>query len=146
MTSSQYVVVETDGYGDPDFVYDVPPAQYLSDYVFFTDPTYPETDLVIVREKGTDGQFHDVMLDCAGTLSGWQTVGAYEWTRADLQTGNFTPVGNCNNGRHEITSTAPFGLQVWGWGTPNTTAFTANVSYGYPGGMNLAPINSVVIE
>jgi hypothetical protein len=114
--------------------------------VFFTDPTYPETDLVIVREKGTDGQFHDVKLDCAGTLSGWQTVGAYEWTRADLQTGNFTPVGNCNNGRHEITSTAPFGLQVWGWGTPNTTSFTANVSYGYPGGMNLAPINSVVIE
>jgi len=35
---------------------------------------------------------------------------------------------------------------VWGWGTPLTTTFTANVSYGYPGGMNVAPINNVVIE
>jgi hypothetical protein len=49
---------------------------------------------------------------------------------------------------------------VWGWGTPATgcvtpvddpvcgtgQVFTANVSYGYPGGMNVAPINSVVIQ
>jgi hypothetical protein len=142
MTSADFLA-DGEGYGDPDFVYDVPPAQYLTDYVFFSDPTYPETNLVVVRAPGSNGQFADVMLDCSGALTGWQPVGSYQWTRADLQTG-FGPVGNCNNGRHEITSDAPFGLQVWGWGTPQTG--TAYVSYGYPAGMNIAPINTVVIE
>ena len=44
----------------------MPPEQYLQQYVFFTDPTYPETNLVVVRARGTDGQFHDVNLDCGG--------------------------------------------------------------------------------
>jgi hypothetical protein len=51
----------------------------------------------------------------------------------------------CDNGRHQISSPSPFGLWVWGWGTPETSSFTANVSYGYPGGMNVQPINTVVI-
>ena len=68
-----------------------------------------------------------------------------EWTRADLITKNFSNVGMCSSGRHEIKSNAPFGLWVWGWGTPETTTFTGNVSYGYPAGMNVQPINKVVI-
>lgn len=142
MTSSKHV---QDGYGDPDFVISVPPEQYLKQYVFFTDPTYPETNLVVVRARGSDGNFRDVTLDCAGTLTGWTGIdGSHEFTRVDLSTGNFNGVGNCNNGRHEMKSDAPFGLWVWGWGTPNTTTFTSNVSYGYPGGMNVAPINAVI--
>ena len=145
MSGSQWnQLSDTSGYGDVDFVISVPPAQYMSEYVFFTDPTYPETNLVIVRKKLADS-FADVNLDCAGNLTGWQPVGDYEWARVDLVTGNFTPVGNCNNGRHIITSDAPFGLWVWGWGTNNTSIFTANVSYGYPGGMNVLPINTVVV-
>jgi len=132
------------GYGDADFVISVPPEQYMSNYVFFTDPTYPETNLVIVRSK-VNGAFKDVSLDCAGVLSGWQPIGDYEWTRVDLITGNFQGVGNCSTGRHEIKSEGRFGLWVWGWGTPLTTIFTSNVSYGYPGGMNVQPINTVVI-
>ena len=59
----------------------------------------------------------------------------------------FTRYVRCGpNGRHEIHSDAPFGLQVWGWGTPLTTTFSQDVSYGYPGGMNVAPINDVVIQ
>lgn len=135
-----------DGYGDADFVISVPPQQYMSQYVFFADPTYPETNLVIVRSKDKKGTFHDVTLDCAGKLSGWQSVGAdYEWTRVDLITGDFMGVGNCSTGRHEIKSDGRFGLWVWGWGTPLTSVFTANVSYGYPGGMNVQPINTIVI-
>ena len=142
MTSSTHV---SSGYGDPDFVTSVPPEQYLRQYVFFTDPTYPETNLVIVRARGTDNQFHDVNLTCAGALTGWTPINAdFEFTRKDLSTGNFGPAGSCNNGRHEIKSDAPFGLWVWGWGTPQTTSFTQNVSYGYPGGMNVAPINTVI--
>lgn len=136
--------LSTAGYGDPDFVLGVPPAQYLSDYVFFTDPTYPETDLVVVRAKN-DGVFFDVTLDCAGTLGGWQTVGNYEWTRVDLVRHDFQNVGGCSNGRHQISSKGRFGLWVWGWGSPETTTFTQNVSYGYPAGMNVHPINGVVI-
>lgn len=142
MTSSQHV---SSGYGDPDFVIGVPPEQYLKQYVFFTDPTYPETNLVVIRARGADGNFHDVTLDCAGPLSGWTPIdGGHEYTRVDLSTGNFMGVGNCNNGRHEMKSDAPFGLWVWGWGTPQTSTFTSNVSYGYPGGMNVAPLNAVI--
>jgi len=143
MSSSQHV---SDGYGDPDFVTSVPPEQYLRQYVFFADPTYPESNLVVIRSKGTDGFFKDVSLDCSGPLTGWQPIGNgdYEFARKDLMTGNFAGVGGCSTGRHEIKSDAPFGLWVWGWGTPQTSSFTENVSYGYPGGMNVAPINTVI--
>jgi hypothetical protein len=146
MSGSQWgMLSDNGGYGDVDFVISVPPDQYLSRYVFFADPTYPETNLVIVRSKDGDGDFHDVELDCAGVLANWQPVGDYEWTRVDLITGDFQNVGNCSTGRHEIFSEGRFGLWVWGWGTPLTSTFTANVSYGYPGGMNVQPINDVVI-
>ena len=133
-----------DGYGDADFVISVPPQQYMSQYVFFTDPTYPETNLVLIRAK-VNGAFKDVNLDCLGVVGGWQPVGEYEWARVDLITGNFQGVGNCSTGRHEIKSDGRFGLWVWGWGTPLTSFFTENVSYGYPGGMNVQPINQIVI-
>src|SRR5439155_24927949 len=90
--------------GDPEFVNVVAGKQYLGDYVFFTDPTYPETHLVFVRAKAKDGTFKDVKLDCAGTLSGWKNVdnaGNYQFTRLDLVTGNFSKVNGCDNGRHE---------------------------------------------
>lgn len=131
--------------GDVDFVISVPPDQYMSRYVFFTDPTYPETNLVVVRRRDKQGNFQDVELACAGAISGWQPLGDYEWTRTDVSTGNFSPVGNCSNGRHEMSSKAPFGLWVWGWGTGITSPSTGNVSYGYPAGMNVQPINQVVI-
>ncbi len=143
MTSSTYLQEMAD-HGDPDMVLNVPVQQYMSSYVFFTDPTYPETNLVVVRAK-QNGTFRDVDLDCAGTLGGWQPVGDYEWTRIDLMTGDFQPVGGCSTGRHEMASEGPFGLWVWGWGTPFTNPTTQNVSYGYPAGMNVIPINDVVI-
>jgi hypothetical protein len=142
MSSSQHVA---EGFGDPDFVVNVPPDQFMGQYTFFTDPTYPETNLVITRKRGNDAQFHDVLLDCLGPVTGWTPIdGDLEFARVDLVTGNFQNVGACSTGRHEMRSDAPFGLQVWGWGTPNTTTFTANVSYGYPAGMNVKPINSVI--
>ena len=144
MTGSQYSALsDKSGLGDVDFVTSVPPDQYMRGYVFFADPTYPDTHLVVVR-RALGGEFKDVNLDCAGALTGWQAVGDYEWTRFDLNTG-FQNNGNCSTGRREISSDAPFGLWVWGWGTPFTSPSTQNVSYGYPGGMNVQPINEVVI-
>jgi len=140
------------GFGDPDFSVQVAPQQYIGHYVIMTDPTYPETNLVLVRRPDANNNFQDVLIDClTGPITGWQTVGSYQWTRLDLQTGNFQDVNGCSNGRHELLSLAPFGLSVWGWGTPLTgdtgggPNFTCNVSYSYPGGMNVQPINAVVI-
>jgi len=88
-----------------------------------------------------------VTLDCSGIIAGWQPIGSdYQYTHVDLTTGNFAAVGNCSTGRHEIRSTAPFGLWVWGWGTPLTSPATSFVSYGYPGGMNVARINDIIIQ
>jgi hypothetical protein len=135
--------------GDPEFVDVIPPDQYLANYIFFTDPTYPETNLVFVRKKGSDNQFHDVTLDCAGVLTGWQNVdgaGNYQYTRADLQTGNFSKVGNCDNGRNSAHSDVPFALTIWGWGTNKSTGFFSEAcSYAYPAGASVQPINTVVI-
>jgi len=135
--------------GDPEYVNVVPPEQYLSAYTFFTDPTYPETNLVLTREKH-NGAFADVTIDCVGTVSGWQPIDGsdtIEYARVDLVTGNFHPVGSCNNGLHVASSSQPFGLVVWGWGSKATGLFMSTyVSYAYPAGANIKRINNVVIE
>ncbi len=133
--------------GDPEFVNVIPPDQYLSSYVFFTDPTYPDTNLVFVRRRASDGAFKDVTLDCAGPLTGWKSVGNdFEYTRVDLIKGDFVKQGSCDNGRHEAKSAARFGLTVWGWGSELTKTFsTSAVSYAYPAGASVRPINDLVI-
>ena len=124
--------------GDPEFVNVIPPAEWLTSYVFFTDPTMANTNLVIVRTKAKGGVYADVSLDCAGTLTGWLPIGstAYEYTLVDLVVSG-AEQGKCGNGRHQITSTAPFGLTVWGW--------DLYVSYAYPSGASVQPINTVVV-
>lgn len=149
---------QNDCRGDPEYVNVVPSDQFLSSYTFFTDPTYPETNLVVTRRRTPDG-FKDVTLDCLGTLSGWLPVGSsgeYEQTYVDLVTGNFMPVSGCDNGRHEMSSDAPFGLAVWGWGSavtggifgfpdPQFGFYSQAVSYAYPAGASVQPINTVVV-
>ncbi|HEY1955901.1 MAG TPA: IgGFc-binding protein [Polyangiaceae bacterium] len=125
--------------GDEEYVIVVPPAQFLQKYVFFTDPTYPTTNLVVTREKTANG-FQDVTLDCIGApLGGWQPIGAsgqYEFTNVDLIRKSVKN-GQCDNGAHVASSNGPFGLTVWGLDHAS--------SYAYPAGGNVATINSVVI-
>ncbi len=126
------------GPGDAETVNTIPPAQWLSRYLFLTDSTYAETHLVVTRRK-TAGAFKDVTLDCAGVLAGWTPLGSagdYEYTYVALVAGG-APQGSCDNGVHTATSDAPFGLTVWGWDDA--------VSYAYPAGMSTQPINSVVV-
>ena len=133
------------GWGDPDFVRVIPPAQYLGHTVFFTDPTYPFTVLTVVRQM-KNNVFADVMLDCLGAVSGWQPVGStgqYEIAYVKL-VDHYNPVGSCNNGVHTMDSINPFGTWVWGWGSEDTQS--GWVSYGYPAGENVQPINDVIIE
>jgi hypothetical protein len=129
--------------GDPEWVNIIPPAQFLDHYVLFTDPTYPETSLVVIRSPSrVDGSFADVELACAGKLGGWQKLGDHEFTRVNLVTGDFQGVGGCSNGRQEMSSALPFGVTVWGWGTTQQTKL---VSYAYPAGAGFQPINQVVV-
>jgi hypothetical protein len=124
--------------GDEEFVNILPPAQWLSSYVFFTDPTYTTTNLVFVRAADAQGTFHDVSVDCLGTLSGWQPVAGgtkYQITNADLQ--RMTPVGTCTNGRHTATSGGAFTTMVWG--------LSYFASYAYPAGGNVGKINPVIV-
>jgi hypothetical protein len=157
------------GTGDPEFVNVIAPQQYLPRYTFFTDPTYPETNLVIVAAKDSStNQFPTVNLDCAGTLTGWQPVGIlgkYQFTRIDLSTGNYEGQNGCNNGVHVIQAslpepflgTAAIGVTIWGWGSAATYPFdngpadeenpnfTRWVSYAYPAGANITKLNNVVV-
>jgi hypothetical protein len=150
MTGCQAVNDGSDCRGDPEFVNVVPPDQYLAAYTFFTDPTYPETHLVFSRERDDNGQFQDVTLDCVGTVSGWTQVDAadhVEYAYVDLVTGNFEGVGTCNNGIHTASSAHKFGLVVWGWGSAATGLFSSTyVSYAYPAGQSIKPINHVVVQ
>ena len=87
--------------GDEEYVNILAPAQFLTKYVFFSDPTYPTTNLVLTRVK-TGGTFKDVKLDCGGTLSGWKPLGGtgqYEYTNFDLIRGG-AKSGSCDNGPH----------------------------------------------
>ncbi|WP_129346964.1 IgGFc-binding protein [Sorangium cellulosum] len=131
------------GEGDPEWVNVIPPSQFLNYYVLFTDPTYPQTSLNVVRTRSrVDGRFADVTLECMGVLTGWERIGDYEYTRVQLVSGDFQGSGNCINGRHMMSSDLPFGVTVWGWGA---TSGTPEVSYAYPAGAGFQPINEIKI-
>ncbi|AKU93793.1 hypothetical protein AKJ09_00457 [Labilithrix luteola] len=125
----------TTNMGDPEMVNVIPVGQYLSKYLFLTDPTYGNTNLVFTR-GAVDGKFEDVQLDCLGTVQGWQKVGNsnYEVAYVDLVK-NGGPEGDCDNGVHRASSKNPFALTVWGW---DITA-----SYGFPAGMGTKTLNTV---
>lgn len=124
--------------GDEEFVNILPPAQYLSKYVFFSDPTYPTTNLVFVR-KATPSGFLEVDVECHGTVTGWTDIGSsgeYQLANLDLiRLG--VPNGACSNGPQVASSDGPFGLMVWGLDTYS--------SYAYPAGGSVAPINTVIV-
>ena len=127
------------GLGEEEWVMVPPPNQYLQRYVFFTDPTYATTNLVITRVAGTNG-FEDVEIECLGTVTDWQAVGSsgqYQVAHVDLIRGAVGVTPECATSRHVATSVGSFGVMVWG------TDFYA--SYGYPAGGNVGAINDVVV-
>lgn len=122
--------------GDEEFVPLIAPDQFRSSYVFFDDPSYATTNLTLIRRKGGAG-FADVTIECAGKVTGWKPIGTsgeYEHASIDLVRGGVA-AGTCAHGRQSATSTAPFGLLVWGIDT--------YASYGYLAGGNAAKLTSV---
>ncbi|MCA9636019.1 MAG: IgGFc-binding protein, partial [Myxococcales bacterium] len=128
--------------GDEEWVSLLPPAQFQDRYVFFTDPTYPTTNVVLVRVKGEDDMFADVNIECMGApVTGWMPVGGdgrFEYAHVDLSRGGQAAPGtNCATSRHLAESDKTFGIVVWG-----TDYYS---SYGYPGGGDIAGINDIVV-
>ncbi len=126
--------------GDEEYVNVLPPAQFLRKYVFFTDPSYPNTSLALTRIANEQGEFADVSVGCLGVVGGWTAAdgaGKYEVTTVDLVI-NGTGQASCVNGSQSAESTQPFGVTVWGLAT--------YASYAYPAGGNAATINEVIIE
>ena len=127
--------------GDPEWVNVPATGQFLDRYVFFTDFTYPDTGLTVVRRKNAGG-FSPVELSCGGEITGWKplgTSGTYEYAWVDLTTSFTTPLakGGCSGyGRQEARSDGAFAITVWGLGR--------DASYGYVGGTGLRPINDAV--
>lgn len=125
--------------GDEEFVVMMPPGQFLSKYVFFTDPAYATTNLALTRVKTSKG-FADVNVDCLGVVSGWKPVGTdgrFEVATVDLVRAD-VGVKTCVNGRHVASSDGPFGLVVWG--------LDSYSSYVYPGGGNAATLSTVTVD
>ena len=130
-------------FGDPDYVNIVPDDQFLDRYVFFSDYTYKDSTLTLVRRKDASG-FHDVTLDCFGPVTGWQplgTDGTTEYAWIELTRNGFdmkSPIGTCTYGRHEASSAGPFALYVWG-----TDNFA---SYGFPAGAGSRPTSPYKVD
>lgn len=127
--------------GDPEFTTVIPTEQYLGRYVFFVDPSYLNSQLVVVRSRDESNELHPVVLDCAGPLEGWTPIGhsgQHEYVRIRMTKGGAPQTigsGTCSAGPHEIESKGPFAVTVWGTGQAS--------SYAYPGGSALRTINDV---
>ena len=123
------------GIGDEEWVRVLSPRQFLHRYVFFTDPKYATTNLVVTRRNDGNG-FEDVHLGCLGQITDWQPVGTggrFEVAHVDLVRRS-VPNAQCETSRHEAVSMGRFGITVWG------TDWCS--SYAYPAGGSFRPINS----
>jgi len=107
--------------GDPAFILAVPVEQYRKNYVFLVPTKYAENYVNIVTTQGAN-----VTLDGAVVSnSGFQVVAGSNYVVARKP---------MSEGSHSIRSDQPMGIVVYGW--------DHYVSYGYPGGMNIAAIYS----
>ncbi|HVV82537.1 MAG TPA: IgGFc-binding protein [Kofleriaceae bacterium] len=106
--------------GDPAESLAVPVEQFRSNYLFHA-PTNYETNYIDVVAPA----------DASITLDG-QPVGNFQPIgTSGFQLARVTPLNNgpLGDGNHSITGTAPFGIQVYGYGM--------DTSYWYPGGLDL---------
>ena len=140
MSSEMFAQAHLDD-GDPEFTFVVPPDQYLDRYVFFVDPSFRNSHIVIVRARPEGKEFEPVELDCAGPLEGWQAVGTsgkYEFVRVVLTdgfVGQKVGTKTCGAGRRELQSRGPFAVTVWGTDSA--------ASYAYPGGSAIRTLNDL---
>jgi hypothetical protein len=105
------------GIGDPAFTLAVPIRQYRTSYTVLTPPGYKENYLTIITPTGTRPQLN------GGDISGNPvTVDGMDIYRLSVP-----------EGVQQLQNNAPFGVIAYG--------YDCDVSYAYPGGLNLETIN-----
>ncbi len=106
---------------DPGMVLTPPTEQFRDTYVFLAPEDYQIDFANIVAPAGTAVRLDDEV------LRDWTDVaqmGGVTWMVATVQ---------LTDGRHTLTADAPVGLTVYG--------YDRDVSYGYPGGVNLQALD-----
>jgi hypothetical protein len=102
------------GIGDPAFTLAVPTEQFRADYIVLTPAGYTENYLNIIAPRGAG-----VMLD-GRAVSGLTAIGNTGIEFVQLAV---------TEGVHRLQGAQPFGLVAYG--------YDCDVSYAYPGGLNL---------
>ena len=115
--------------GDPTFILQVPIEQFRDNYVFTCPPTYTTDRVAITAPIGAQLALDDIPI-----LLSQEPVGQSTYS---------VTIVVVEDGEHHITGDLPFGISVYGVGGPpgEDPNGVQNVSYGYPGGLNLNEIN-----
>jgi hypothetical protein len=106
------------GNGDPSLSLAIPTEQFRTSYTFLAPTTYVVSYVNITAPDGAE-----VVLDGA-PATGWTPVGGSGYSTTRLM---------ISGGSHDIASTSPFGIVVYGFGS--------YTSYMYPGGLDFEAIN-----
>ena len=101
------------GIGDPAFLINVPTAQFREEYIVLTPAQYQQDFLTMVSPPGTN-----ITLDGRAVTTPPTRVGAWEVRRVSAP-----------DGPHRIEADNDIGLYAYG--------YDCDVSYAYPGGLNL---------
>ncbi len=117
---------------DPAFILQVPVEQFRLDYVFLTPETYTTDYLAIIASPSAT-----VQLDGSPVTLNTAAVGSSGYSVTDVV---LTP-----DGPHHLEASDKVGIIVYGYGGPTGADpnGVVNVSYGYPGGLDLVAINPV---
>ena len=116
--------------GDPAFALQVPSDQFRDRYVFLTPPTYTRDYVDVTAPIGAN-----VTLDGEVQELSTTTIGGTNFTITSFEIGD---------GAHVLQSSVPVGISVYGYGGPTGSPNgVINVSYAYPGGLNLDAINPI---
>ena len=131
--------------GDPSYMVVPPLEQWRTNYLFLVPNQYAYDYLLIAAPATAELRYDHIplanVLDCEyepiGTLPTGPVETPVEYVAIRCPLSYPTPEGPGlqDDGVHLLESTngEAFGLMVWGW--------DSFVSYGYPGGSNLEPIN-----
>lgn len=115
-----YRTTEPEEGGDPSFALAIPVEQYRTSYSFLAPQTFAESWVNVTAPIG-----RTVLID--GTrVGGWTAIEG-----SDFQTARIRISG----GAHRMTSSEPFGVSVYGFGS--------YTSYMYPAGLDLRVINLI---
>ncbi|MCA9677847.1 MAG: IgGFc-binding protein, partial [Myxococcales bacterium] len=131
--------------GDPSMIVVPPVEQWRSSYLFLVPNKYAFDSLLIAAPATAELRFDHIplqnVLTCEYEPMGTLPTGPgdadveYVAIRCPLSWAGPDGDGNQDDGVHLLESVGgePVGLIVWGW--------DSFVSYGYPGGTNVSPIN-----